>query len=131
MKLRREIVTILTIYLGSQLGCSSSKPHSVQEWDESHSAGMTYSEARRKLIRQGWHPKVTALKGPEGPEREWLTAGSFLALGFIEVELCSGMGLDPCIFNFSNERGQCLRVHTEGGLEAWVVSIERVFCSTE
>jgi hypothetical protein len=130
MKYRRTVVSIIAVYLSSQLGCTSTKRHFAEDWNETEAVGMSYGDARLKLIRQGWRPRVTALEGADGPEREWLTAGSFLALGYIEIELCSGMGLDPCIFNFINDDGQCLRAFTEGGLEARVVSIER-FCSPE
>ncbi len=127
MKLSRIVRTFIALCLGSQCGCMAQRLHSGEDWSEADAVGMLYGEARVKLIHKGWTPRPTAVQGPDGPEREWKTAGSFLALGYIEVQQCSDMGIEPCAFNFRRGNGECLRVGTEGGLlNARVAGIDRL-----
>lgn len=94
--------------------------------NESELIGMRYPEARKKILESGWTPRKTFVKGPNGLERERLSAGYFLSLGYEEVEMCAGTGVDPCNFNFVDSKGHCLRVSTAGELEsASVAGVDR------
>ena len=104
---------------------------STQDWTELEVVGKVYREARTQLIREGWVPKVTSVAGPDGPEREWLVAGDFLALGYVEIQQCAGTGLNPCIFNFIREGGLCLRITTQGEAPDARVSHVQIQCSAE
>lgn len=107
-------------------GCISSKTAAERDAIgfaqlEVRVIGQGYGAARQWILADGWSPLVTMEEGPEGLEREWLSAGYFLGLGYSEVEMCAGTGLDPCIFNFKAKDRGCLRVYTEGEREAAVV----------
>ena len=103
----------------------------MQDWGELEVVGKMYREARSQLIREGWLPKVTSVEGPDGPEREWLVAGDFLALGYVEIQQCAGTGLNPCIFNFVREDGSCLKIFTQGNAPDAKVSRVENLCSAE
>lgn len=90
--------------------------------------GLTYPEARDRIVADGWRPKITHQQGPFGPEREWLSAGYFLENGHIEVQQCSGTGLDNCVFNFVRAPGECLQVVTAGERESAAVALLRSVC---
>ena len=88
---------------------------------EDRVVGQSYDVARHWILAEGWSPRVTTEDGPDGLEREWLSAGYFSRRGYSEIEMCAGTGLDPCIFNFKRRDRACLRVYTEGEREAAVV----------
>ena len=115
----------------SLIGCGDGLVRPSLDRSESQVVGKLYREARPQLIEQGWVPKVTSLEGPDGPEREWLTAGEFLELGYVEIQQCAGTGLNPCIFNFGREGGRCLRITTQGEAPDATVSRVENLCSTE
>ena len=77
-------------------------------------AGRPLTEVRSELIQAGWKPRQTYLRRGDGQlEHKTGSALPFYAAGFIEVELCSGTGSNPCIFNYVR-KGQCRRVYTVG-----------------
>jgi hypothetical protein len=112
-------------------GCSHS-PRPTESLDadaiQSRIIGMSYLEARDRIVAEGWQPKITHLKGPFGPEREWLSAGYFLEKGYVEVQQCSGTGLDNCLFNFVRPSGECLQVATSGELASAAVTFVKSQC---
>lgn len=120
-----RVLSICTCLL-TLSGCMSTE--TVAERDairfselEERVVGQRYGVARHRILAEGWSPRVTMEEGPDGLEREWLSAGYFLGLGYSEIEQCAGTGLDPCIFNFTGRDRACLRVYTELEREAAVV----------
>jgi hypothetical protein len=69
---------------------------------------MPYAEARQKLIDQGWMPHV---KGTP-PNLRDKTVKALFKQGYKEVKDCSGTGLGPCRFEFTNQAGEMLVVST-------------------
>ena len=131
MKLIRTTNWLVALCLISLIGCGDGMVRSSPDRSESQLVGKLYREARAQLIRVGWVPKVSSVEGPDGPEREWLTAGEFLALGYVEIQQCAGTGLTPCIFDFAREGGRCLRITTLGEAPDATVSHVENLCSTE
>jgi hypothetical protein len=75
---------------------------------------LSISAARMKLISQGWKPLETFGSDVDGTR--WSlqgNAGAMHSAGFIEVESCSGTGLNYCSFNYVRA-GKCLNLHTQG-----------------
>lgn len=56
--------------------------------------GLTYAEARTRLLQQGWIPDEQPDPGPYGVER------TMYDVGFTEVSGCAGTGLGQCRFEF-------------------------------
>jgi hypothetical protein len=69
---------------------------------------MPYAKARQKLIDQGWMPHV---KGTP-PNLRDKTVKALFKQGYEEVKDCSGTGLGPCRFEFTNRAGEMLVVST-------------------
>lgn len=86
--------------------------------------GLAYSEARTRLIQQGWVPVVADEPGPYGVERQLYDQG------ITEVSACSGTGVGACRFEFNHpERAQlgessALSVITHGGSRTEVADWE-------
>ncbi|MFI4939943.1 MAG: hypothetical protein ACHP7O_06330 [Burkholderiales bacterium] len=77
--------------------------------------GQKLIRARSALLANGWHAQATELKNGDGDRENSLgTAGEFFANGFHEVEVCAGTGVSPCVFNYRNQTGACLRLFTVG-----------------
>lgn len=75
-------------------------------------AGITYAEARTRLIQQGWIPSEAPDPGPYGVER------TLYDVGFTEVSACAGTGLGQCRFDFyhpNRATDNLLSVTTYGG----------------
>jgi len=79
--------------------------------------GRSILSVRNLLFSQGWQPRMTSLRTGDEFEHAWSTAGVMFRAGIREVEVCAGTGSNPCIFNYRNKRGQCLRVFTLGEFE--------------
>ncbi len=69
---------------------------------------MPYSEARQKLIDQGWQPHTQG----DPPNRREQVVRMLLERGYVEVKDCSGTGQAPCRFEFVNNDGELLVVST-------------------
>ncbi len=86
--------------------------------------GLTYIEARTRLIQQGWVPVVAPEPGPYGVERK------LYDMGMTEVSACSGTGVGACRFEFSHPgranapEGDALSVITHGGARTEVADWE-------
>ncbi len=86
--------------------------------------GLTYIEARTRLIQQGWVPVVAPEPGPYGVERK------LYDMGITEVSACSGTGVGACRFEFSHPgranapEGDTLSVITHGGARTEVADWE-------
>jgi uncharacterized protein len=69
-----------------------------------------YAQIRAKLIAAGWVPK-SHIKAPvmaDGSE-DFMTMPAWNA-GFLEVEFCSGTGINPCTYRFTDPTGNRLTV---------------------
>jgi hypothetical protein len=74
--------------------------------------GMSYETARRVILKAGWQPNLTGEKNL-GDRR----VKALYDAGYPEVEDCSGTGLAPCLFTFTNARGEMLSVSTNTSRE--------------
>ena len=70
--------------------------------------GMLYTEARERLLEQGWEPHT---EGAE-PNLNDAAVSELFDLGYEEVKDCSGTGVGPCRFEFMNEAEELLVVST-------------------
>ena len=78
--------------------------------------GMDYHHARKALIGAGWQP-LQVIPGDEVATNWEISFGSaetFWKMGYIEIESCTGTGINPCQFHFSDAHGNHLRVITLG-----------------
>lgn len=76
--------------------------------------GMPYQEARKLLIQQGWQPNLLG----EPPDVRDPAVKELFDFGYYEVKSCSGTGLGPCRFEFTNQAGELLVVSAiTGGAE--------------
>lgn len=81
-----------------------------RESEKSIIMNMPYHEARKVILQSGWKPVL----GNTSDENIGVPALAFRDLGYIEVDDCSGTGIGYCSFYFQNEKGQYLRIGTEG-----------------
>jgi len=76
--------------------------------------GLKINLARAEIVKLGWKPRETHLRiGDDELEREHGNTAIFFKSGFREVEICTGTGVNPCIFNYVRGKS-CLRVYTTG-----------------
>jgi hypothetical protein len=75
-------------------------------------SGMSYADARARLLEKGWVPAEGPEPGPYGVERKAYDAG------FTEVAACAGTGAGQCRFDFFHPGEQkALSVITYGGAQ--------------
>ena len=60
--------------------------------------GMPYQKAREILIQKGWQPHLLG----DAPNLNDISVRELFELGYQEVKDCSGTGLGPCRFEFTN-----------------------------
>jgi len=76
--------------------------------------GLKIIQAQAEIVKSGWKPRETHLMiGDDELEREHGNTAIFFQSGFREVEICTGTGVNPCIFNYVQGKS-CLRVYTSG-----------------
>lgn len=68
--------------------------------------GMPYQKAREVLIQKGWQPHLLG----DAPNLNDTSVRELFELGYQEVKDCSGTGLGPCRFEFTNTAGELLAV---------------------
>jgi hypothetical protein len=68
--------------------------------------GMPYQKAREVLIQKGWQPHLLG----DAPNLNDTSVRELFELGYQEVKDCSGTGLGPCRFEFTNAAGELLSV---------------------
>jgi hypothetical protein len=71
--------------------------------------GMSYKEARKRLLKQGWQADLPASNG-QLPNLENAAIKAAFELGYGEIKECSGTGLGLCRFEFVNYKGELLIV---------------------
>lgn len=70
--------------------------------------GTPYKKVRAALIKEGWTP-VRQIAEPYDT-----LGGELRKKGWIEVEICAGTGMAPCVFVWQNLQGKRLEVVTTG-----------------
>ena len=71
-----------------------------------------YHEARKIILDNGWKP-VQAERSDM--DAEYGVPHFYYDAGYPEVLACSGTGMGYCAFKFYNEKGNYLKVTTQGG----------------
>lgn len=89
--------------------------------------GMPYSEARELLMQKDWQPNLLG----DAPNLNDNSVKELFDLGYKEVKDCSGTGLGPCRFEFTNQAGELLVVSaitagsSNGERQVWRWFIEK------
>ena len=73
---------------------------------------MPYHEAREIILQNGWKPVQADRSDMDAKYR---LPHFYYDAGYTEVMACSGTGMGYCTFKFQNEKGEYLRVTTQGG----------------
>lgn len=72
--------------------------------------GMSYADARQRLIDRGWQPVVNpAMLNPINPTP---TVVYLLSQGYSELMGCQLVAVDVCAFQFRNRKGHLLEIAT-------------------
>jgi hypothetical protein len=74
--------------------------------------GLSYDDARKKIIAAGWKPNVTRTR-----DRILADSGNapgFLSRGYKEIDRCLPTGIAACEFSFVDKVGNRLVVYTVG-----------------
>ncbi|MEC4892289.1 MAG: peptidoglycan-binding protein [Oscillatoria sp. PMC 1051.18] len=74
--------------------------------------GLSYHEARKKLIDAGWQPRQ--IKREDQSSVEYGNGPMFIEQGYQELISCSGTGLAHCFFEFADRYGNYLEIRTGG-----------------
>lgn len=77
-------------------------------------AGLTYDDAREKLIRAGWQPRRSHWSRVGDPDIRYGNGHYFCEKGYHEIINASGTGLAHCTFGFQDVYGNRLVVVTAG-----------------
>ena len=116
------VMAILPVmFVMSKSSMSSDVSSSGAEQVEDLSANimnMSYKKAREAILTNGW----ALIENAHADELTFATRDMY-DQGFVEVGLCSPVGVMPCKFYFENEKGSYLQVATQGE-EPRVVSVE-------
>ncbi|MGP1387802.1 MAG: hypothetical protein ACTS2F_29965 [Thainema sp.] len=115
---------------GNQINIQKeSEARSRGEFDIPTISGMSYHEARAKLVDEGWVPQTQRHFYGNQPDMQFGNAPTFWDLGYWEIVTCSGSAEAFCRFEFADPSGR-LAIETAGiedksaGMEA---QVNRVF----
>jgi hypothetical protein len=87
---------------------------STQSFGADGIKGQKLTPTRTALIAKGWKPRETFGAFADGEHwNRFGDAGELYRDGIIEVESCSGTGLNYCSFNYVRN-GKCLSLQTRG-----------------
>jgi hypothetical protein len=89
-------------------------------------AGLTYQEARERLVDAGWQPHRNHWSHAREPDMQYGNGLYFWERGFHEIISASGTGLGHCTFGFVDVYGNKLIVVTAGEVleqESWTAFI--------
>lgn len=76
--------------------------------------GLTYDEARKLLIQEGWVPAKNRMIHGDSVEASSGNGPEFWKRGYWELDSCSGTGLGHCMFRFIDPSRRVMVVVTEG-----------------
>jgi hypothetical protein len=89
---------------------------------------------RNDLFKNGWKPIINhTMENLSDDEIVDPYTKDFIKMGIVEVDVCSGTGMAPCVFLYKRQN-QCIEVHTIGEffpgekLYPGVTSVEAVSC---
>ncbi|WP_323813487.1 hypothetical protein [Cellvibrio sp. NN19] len=105
-KNRKLIISLMLSPLASCLCFAENEIVEVQK-------GKFIFNERKILIDAGWKPLETFEKTGNIFSKEFGSAKPIYNAGAVEVEFCSGTGVNYCHFNYSKD-GQCLQILTGG-----------------
>lgn len=72
--------------------------------------GMSYADARQRLIDRGWQPVVNPAM--VNPTTTTPIVAYLLSQGYSELMGCQLVGVDICAFQFRNRKGHLLEIAT-------------------
>ncbi|BCX12268.1 MAG: hypothetical protein KatS3mg067_1206 [Thermosynechococcus sp.] len=88
--------------------------------------GMSYAEARQRLLDRGWQPVVNPAM--ENPATRTPIVAYLLSQGYSELMGCQLVGVQICTFQFRNRKGHLLEIATVnlpvlpgGTVTSWVL----------
>lgn len=112
------MMVVRSPYLASALATLCLASLSVSASATGVLKGEKLSQARKTLLAQGWKPQETFGVDADGDRwSQFADAGEMYRAGIIEVESCSGTGMNYCSFNY-RRKGRCLSVQTQGEFKA-------------
>ena len=77
-------------------------------------AGLTYDDAREKLLQAGWQPRNNHWSYAGNPNIQYGNGRQFWEMGYHEITHASGTGLAHCTFGFQDAYGNRLMIVTAG-----------------
>ncbi|MFN4067241.1 MAG: hypothetical protein ACK4K5_08515 [Thermosynechococcus sp.] len=72
--------------------------------------GMSYTDARQRLIERGWQPVVNPVMA--NPATTTPIVAYLLSQGYNELMGCQLVGVEVCTFQFRNRKGHLLEIGT-------------------
>jgi|SRR5579859_6620500 hypothetical protein len=78
---------------------------------------MIYDRARKRIVADGWRPRVTAQTEEQISALRMYPGGNadiFWSRGYTEVQACAPTGRGPCNFHFIDDFGNRLMIGTVG-----------------
>lgn len=111
-----------------------SEAKSRGEYNIPNVHGMTYHDARKKLLEDGWIPNRRHWSHEADVEVQSGNGPTFWEKGYHELDSCSGTGLAQCRFEFNDPSGRLLIIITAGEEsddDSYHASVDRVFLETK
>ena len=93
-------------------------------------AGLTYDDARARLLEAGWQPRMRHWSHASDPNVEAGNGREFWERGYWEIINAWPTGLGQCTFAFHDLYGNSLTVLTEGeedSIEGWHARVSNWF----
>lgn len=72
--------------------------------------GMSYTDARQRLVERGWQPVVNPAMA--APTTTTPIVAYLLSQGYSELVGCQLVGVEVCTFQFRNRKGHLLEIAT-------------------
>jgi hypothetical protein len=93
------------------------QPDSARHTPIPNIAGLTYVEARQRLIRAGWQPFLNHWQHGSSHDMQYGNGLAFWEMGYHEIRNASGTGLAHCWFAFLDVYRNVLVVMTAGEID--------------
>jgi hypothetical protein len=97
-------------------------------------AGLTYDDARARLLEAGWQPRMRHWSHGNDLNVQAGNGGEFWKRGYWEIINAWPTGLSQCTFAFHDVYGNFLTVMTEGeedSIEGWHARVSNWFFTKE
>jgi hypothetical protein len=115
---------------GRQLSGYLPQPPSAQHAPIPRMAGLTYDDARARLLEAGWQPRMRHWSHGSDPNVHAGNGREFWKRGYWEIINAWPTGLGQCTFAFHDVYGNFLTVMTqgeEGSIEGWHARVSNWF----